>query len=427
MAGNGAFPDQFVEPCLILIEVAGDILRAARDLRWADRFVRFLGVLGFGFVLANEGRDVLGRIFFGDHRADRCDRFRRDRHAVRSHVGDEADRVAADVDALVQALGDLHRLLGGKSQLAGSIHLQRRGLERCVRVAFDGLLLDVGDFEVAVFDGRFDRGGGGFVLYVELVEALASDGAEAGFELFVLGGFHHRVDGPVFVGAEGFDLGFAVAHEAQGDGLHAAGRTRSWQLAPQHGRERKADEIIERAARQIGFHQRLVDLARVFQCRQDRLFGNRVEGDALDFEAFAEHLAVVQDLQNVPGDGFALAIRVCCQDQLIGALHRVGDVFHHLLAAILDVPMHGEIVVWLDRAVFGWQIADMADRGDHLIVGAEILIDGFRLGGGFDDNDVHMGLSLNGRSTGGQWQRIGPRQMRAVLSGRSCSMAGEHG
>ena len=58
----------------------------------------------------------------------------------------------------------------------------------------------------------------------------------------------------------------------------------------------------------------------------------------------------------------------------------------------IDLPDHGEIVVRLHRAVLGGQVADMAEAGQHFIAGAQILIDGLGLGGGFDDEDVHAGL-----------------------------------
>ena len=113
----------------------------------------------------------------------------------------------------------------------------------------------------------------------------AVDGVEAGGELLALAGRHHGVDGPVLVGPEGLDLGLAVADEAQRDGLHAAGRAGARQLAPQHRRQREADEIVERPAGQIGRDQRAVDLAGLAQRGEDRLLGDGVEGDALDRRA----------------------------------------------------------------------------------------------------------------------------------------------
>ena len=84
----------------------------------------------------------------------------------------------------------------------------------------------------------------------------AVDGVEAGGNLFALGGREQGLDGPVFVGPEGLDLGLAVADEAQRDRLHAAGRAGARQLAPQHRRQGEADEIVERAAGQIGGDER---------------------------------------------------------------------------------------------------------------------------------------------------------------------------
>ena len=57
-------------------------------------------------------------------------------------------------------------------------------------------------------------------------------------------------------GDEFLDLQLAVADEPQRHRLHAAGRTRARQLAPQHRREREADEVIERAAGEVGVDQR---------------------------------------------------------------------------------------------------------------------------------------------------------------------------
>ena len=48
LAGDGALPDQLVERSLVSIEVLANLLRLAARIGRADRFVRFLGVLGFG-------------------------------------------------------------------------------------------------------------------------------------------------------------------------------------------------------------------------------------------------------------------------------------------------------------------------------------------------------------------------------------------
>ncbi len=122
----------------------------------------------------------------------------------------------------------------------------------------------------------------GPALDVELLERGAVDGIEAGRELLTLARRQRGLDGPVFLALEGLDLGLAVAHEPQRHRLDAAGRAGTGELAPEHGREGKADEVVERPAGKVGGHERGIDLARLAQRCQDRLLRHRIEGDALD-------------------------------------------------------------------------------------------------------------------------------------------------
>ena len=195
-------------------------------------------------------------------------------------------------------------------------------------------------------------------------------------------------DRPVFLGDEFLDFQFAVADEPQRDRLHAAGRARARQLAPEHRREREADQIIERAAGEIGIDQRGVDGARMLHRLGHRLLGDRVEDDALD-RLVLQRVLFVERLQHVPGDGLALAIGVGGQDQRVGVLQGVGDVVDALLRLGVDLPEHLEIVVRIDRAVLGRQVADMAKGGQDLVTGAQILVDRLRLGRRLDNDNFH--------------------------------------
>ena len=56
LAGEGALPDQLVEPRLIAIEMARDLFRRAREAGGADRFVRFLRVLRLARIDARRAR-----------------------------------------------------------------------------------------------------------------------------------------------------------------------------------------------------------------------------------------------------------------------------------------------------------------------------------------------------------------------------------
>ena len=58
LAGDGALPDQLVEPRLVGIEVFAHLCRRARKIGRADRLVRFLRVLGLGRIVARLFRQV---------------------------------------------------------------------------------------------------------------------------------------------------------------------------------------------------------------------------------------------------------------------------------------------------------------------------------------------------------------------------------
>ena len=187
-------------------------------------------------------------------------------------------------------------------------------------------------------------------------------------------------DRPIFARDELLDLELPVADDAQRDRLHAARRARARQLAPQHRREVEADQIVERAARPVGVDQRLVDLARMAHRLLHGVLGHRVEHDAVD-ALVLEQLLALEDLMDVPGDRLALAVRVGRQDHPVGALDRAADVAEPLGGLGVDLPAHGEIVVRIDRAVLGREIAHMPERGVDVVVLAQIFVDGLGLGG----------------------------------------------
>ena len=91
-----ARPDQFVELGLFGLEMARDVARAARQVGRADRLVRLLRVLGLDGVFARRARHIVVAEILADHPARGRDRLGREIDAVGAHIGDEADRAAAD-------------------------------------------------------------------------------------------------------------------------------------------------------------------------------------------------------------------------------------------------------------------------------------------------------------------------------------------
>jgi hypothetical protein len=102
-----------------------------------------------------------------------------------------------------------------------------------------------------------------------------------------------------------------------------------------------------------------------------------------------ERLLLVQHFQHMPGNGFALAIRVGCQNERIGTLECLGYVLEPFVRCRVDFPRHGEILVGENRSILGRQVADVAERRQHLVLAAEILVDRFCLRRRFHYHYIH--------------------------------------
>ena len=310
------------------------------------------------------------------------DRFGGDLHAVGAHISNEADGLAVDVDALIEPLRHPHGVGRRKAELAAGFLLQRRGGERRLRMPLHRLGVDRSDGEGRGFERLLERLRLRARADVEPLQLFAVGADEARFKCLLARRRQVRHQRPVFAADEFFDLELAVANQPQRHRLHPPRRARARQLPPQHRRQREAEQIIERPARQIGIDQRLIDGARMRHRLGHRLLGDGVEDDALD-GLLAERLLLLEEFQHMPGDRLALAIGVGGENELVGALDRLGDVVEPLLRLGIDLPEHLEIVVRIDRPGLRRQVADMAERGQNLVALAQILIDGLRLGGQF--------------------------------------------
>ena len=91
----------------------------------------------------------------------------------------------------------------------------------------------------------------------------------------------------------------------------------------------------------------------------------------------------------MPGDRLALAVGVGGEDQAVGAFDGAGDVVQPLLGLVVDLPEHLEIVIGIDRAILGRQVADMAERSQNLVAGAQIFVDRLGFGRRFNDDNFH--------------------------------------
>ena len=143
LARDGALPDQLVEPGLLGFEMARDHGRQAAEIGRADRLMGFLRVLRLDHVFARHAGHVGVAEFLADDAPRGGDRAAVHVDAVGAHIGDQADGLAADIDAFIEPLRQLHRACRGEAELARGLLLQGRGLEGRVGVALDRLGLDI--------------------------------------------------------------------------------------------------------------------------------------------------------------------------------------------------------------------------------------------------------------------------------------------
>ena len=366
-----------------------DRRRRPREIRRPDGFVGLLRVLRLGGIESRLLREVALAELPADRLAGALDCFRSHLHAVGAHIGDQADRLAADVETLVEALRHLHGAHRREAELRGRRLLQRRGREGRAGAAPGRLCLHGQRPEAGAFQHGADAVGLILRGNVELLQALALEASKARLEAGAARRPEHGRDLPVLLADEPLDLELAVADQPERHRLHAAGRAGARQLSPEHRRQREADQVVERAARQIGIDERRVDLPRIGHRLGDRLFGDGIE-DHPTHRLVLQHALLAEHFQHVPGNRLAFAVGVGGEDEAVGVLHGAGDLGQPLRGRPVHGPGHGEILVRPDRAVLGGQVADMPEGGQDPVVAAQIFVDRFRLRRRFDDDDIHV-------------------------------------
>ena len=378
LAGNRAFPDQIIQFALIGF---GQFQRVGCGGHFGrtDALMRFLRVLGLVFIDARRVGHIGRAELSGDFGTRGSDGFGGHVDAVGAHIG--------DVAGLIQPLCRRHADLGPHAEFAAGFLLQSRGHERGRRVAGRGLGFDRRDGKCSgsdSLDRQFGSFGGG---NIEFVQPFAAKRDQPRLIFLTARGDQSGGNRPEFTRPKRFDFHLAFDDQPQTDRLHPTRRLCARQFAPQHGRQGKADQIVQRPARQIGLDERQIDLARRFHRLGDGGFGDGVEGDATDLLALFE--AAGQSLLQVPGNRLALAVRVGGEDQLVVGFQRFGDRLDVLAAVGGDFPGHVESVVRIDRTVFGGQVAHMAKRGKDRVVRSQIFVDCLGLGRRFDNDNRH--------------------------------------
>ncbi len=197
--------------------------------------MRLLRILCFGRVLPRRFGKIILPVTRHDDFAQLVERLTGYGDRVRTHVCDQPNRSIADVNTLVEALGNHHRFLCTEAELTRSFLLQRRSRKWRRRVTPTLSFLDVCDVEKAVrgrSNGFLGFAHGRFIREAKLLDLFSVEG-EKPCRYLVLAVLGERADGPVFLRFERGDLVLSLDDEAQRRALHATCGETAPDLLPQ--------------------------------------------------------------------------------------------------------------------------------------------------------------------------------------------------
>ena len=108
---------------------------------------------------------------------------------------------------------------------------------------------------------------------------------------------------------------------------------------------------------------------------------------ALDLFVFQQAF-FFQKLNQMPGDGFAFAIRVSCEQEHVGFFQRLDDCVDVFFVALDLLVLHFEGRFSIDGTFFRYQVAHVSVGREYFVVLAEIFFNRFALGRGLDNYQV---------------------------------------
>ena len=163
------------------------MIQKAAQLFWmggqtcrAHRFMGFLCIGSLGFIDAWFFRQICLAKSVCDNRTGGLNRLIAHLHTICAHIGDKASGFRADIDTLIQLLGNLHGAAGREAELARGFLLQGRGGERGSRIAAGAFGFNCANLPA----GRLDAGGNGVCLLLasnrELFHLLAIQTGQPG-------------------------------------------------------------------------------------------------------------------------------------------------------------------------------------------------------------------------------------------------------
>ncbi len=409
---DGPHPDQAIDGQFVSIQIGFDVLGCAGQHRGANGFMRLLGTLGSGAVTTRPRGEFSAKAC-ADNLLRLGQRFFTHGQGIGPHVGDQSLEVSRPhAHAFVEPLGNAHHPAGRHPEAAAGGLLQGRGRERRA-----GPLRRLFRDHRGYPPGNRGLGGGGQIGRLHLVkkhplrgflqktgigievtrprQLHAVDLGQAGREVEVLGR------------EQGFDIKefrlmkrlaflFALDHQPHGHTLDPTGRQARPDFLPQHRRKTVSEQAIQNPASLLRPDNLHVHIAGRFESRSDGPLGNLVKGYPLDGDLG------LQDLQQMPADGFSLTVLIRGQQDLVSLLEQLlefgdpllGILGHHINGLILRVRIDAQtgpgFLLVFGRNFRGraGQIPDMAITGGNFEFLAQKTGDGPGLGRGFDDDQL---------------------------------------
>ena len=382
LAGHKPAPDQLIEPVLVLGQISGNGLRVQAHIAGADGFV---GVLGGIFRLELPVRAVvIGRaVTAGDKLLGCLQRVVGQTGGVGTHIGNQTQRtLAGDVDALIQLLGNGHGAFGGHIQLPGRLLLEGGSNERRRGGTLLFGPLDAGHGEAALLQRGHHR-----LDFLDILQfPLFGVAVEPGLELAGLAHpLQHHVQCPILLGLKGADFVLPVHHHAGGHRLDPSGGQAPTDLLPKQGAQLIAHNAVQNAPGLLSVHQIVINATGRFNGLGDHIFRNLIERHP--------QCLLIGDVQQsfqMPGNGLAFPVRVGCQIDVLAALGRFFQIGNDRFLALHGDIVGFKIIFKIDAHLAFGQVPQVTHAGLDLILGPQILANGFGLGRRLHDHKIRL-------------------------------------
>ena len=163
--------------------------------------------------------------------------------------------------------------------------------------------------------------------------------------------------------------------------MHPSGGKSLADLLPQERADLVAHDAVQHPAGLLGIHQLLVDAPGVLHAVFNAGLGDLIKGHPVRLRFIQ-----LQELRQVPADGLSLTIGVGRQVHIVALFGLGAQLFYQLALALDILIVWGKVILHIHAHPGSRQVAHMAHRGHHFIVGAKVLLDGMRLGRGFHDH-----------------------------------------